>query len=101
MPTEANRSGSSTALNALAVLSILFLVATALYVARVIFIPLAMAVFFAFVLTPLVVFLERRRLGRVPSVIVVMAVALLVVVATGTVVIRQMVGLTRSLGEPA
>ena len=101
MPSEANRPGSSTALNALAVLAILFLVATALYVARAIFIPLAMAVFCAFVLTPLVGFLERRRLGRVPSVIIVMAVALLVVGATGTVVVRQMVGLTRSLGEPA
>lgn len=100
MPNEANRSGSSTALNALAVLAILCLVATALYVARVILIPLAMAVFFTFVLTPLVMFLERRRLGRVPSVIIVMAVALLAAAATGTVVVRQMVGLTRSLGEP-
>lgn len=101
MATDLGRAGSSRAVGALAVMSVLFLAATALYVARVIFIPLAMAVFFTFVLTPLVVFLQRRGLGRVPSVIVVMGVALLVVAAVGTVVGRQMVGLTRSLGEPA
>lgn len=44
-----------------------------LYFGRQIFIPLALALVFSFLLTPLVVFLERFHLGRVTAVLVVLA----------------------------
>lgn len=44
-----------------------------LYFGRQIFIPLALALVFSFLLTPFVVLLERIHLGRVPAVLVVLA----------------------------
>ncbi len=44
-----------------------------LYFGRQIFIPLALAVILSFALTPMVATLERARLGRIPSVIAVLA----------------------------
>jgi predicted PurR-regulated permease PerM len=48
----------------------------ALYLGRRVFIPLALAVIFSFLLTPFVSLLERIRFGRVPAVIVVLIVSL-------------------------
>ncbi|HVI09274.1 MAG TPA: AI-2E family transporter [Candidatus Binatia bacterium] len=49
---------------------------TALYFGRKVFIPLALALVFSFLLTPLVSFLERLHFRRVPASITVLAVAL-------------------------
>lgn len=46
-------------------------VLTFLYVARVVLIPVALAVFLAFLLAPVVTILERRWLGRTPAVLLV------------------------------
>ena len=56
-----------------------------LYFGRQVLIPLAVAVVFAFLLTPIVGLVERCRLGRVPSVLVVLVLsfALLAAVAWG------------------
>lgn len=51
------------------------LAVAALYFGRQVFIPLALAVVFAFLLTPFVGLLERIRLGRVPAVLTVMVLA--------------------------
>ncbi|HEV7298507.1 MAG TPA: AI-2E family transporter [Tepidisphaeraceae bacterium] len=54
----------------------IFLVVAALYLASDVLIPLALALLVSFLLTPLVTRLERWRLGRIPSVmIVVLAVS--------------------------
>lgn len=50
-----------------------------LYLARVVFIPLALALLLAFLLGPLVIRLRRWRLGRVPSTMLVVAASFLVV----------------------
>lgn len=50
-------------------------VVTCLYWARTVFIPVAMAVFLTFLLAPLVAALQRRGLKRLPSVILVVMVA--------------------------
>ena len=68
-----------------------------LYWAQTVFIPLAMGVFFAFVLNPLVTILERRRLGRTPSVLIVVAVALLAFLTTGAVITQQLASLSKTM----
>jgi len=72
-------------------------VIAALYFARVVFIPLALALLFSVVLTPPVTFLERIKLPRV------LAIVLLVVVSVGTIGLvgwktsQQFVDLTNQL----
>src|SRR5688500_2461512 len=62
------------------VLAAICIVVGALYIAREVLIPLALAILLCFLLAPLVRRLERVGLSRVPAVIVV------VVLATGVVV---------------
>ena len=42
-----------------------------LYLARQVFIPLAVALVLTFLLAPLVVWLQKCRMGRVPAVVIV------------------------------
>jgi predicted PurR-regulated permease PerM len=79
--------------------AVVFFVVTALYWARVILVPLALAIYFAFILTPPVLWLQRRGLPRVPAVMLVLAASLVAFAATGLVVGRQVVQLTRSLPD--
>lgn len=87
------------ALNALAGVAVVFFIAAALYWARVIFIPIALAIYFAFILTPPLVYLQRRGVPRVPAVMLVLAAALIAFAAVGLVVGRQMVELSRTLPD--
>ena len=59
-------------------------VVSCLYWAQIVFIPFALAVFLSFLLAPLVTILQRRGLGRMPSVILV---ALLTAAALGGIVV--------------
>ncbi len=70
-----------------------------LYWAQTVFIPLAMAVFFAFVLNPLVLILERRRLGRTASVLIVVTVALVAVVGTAAIITQQLASLGKTMAD--
>lgn len=97
MSRDHSRPESHKTLTAFAGVAIAFFVAFALYWGRVILIPVALAIFFSFVLTPLVTFLERRRLGRVPSVVLVMTATVLVCGAVGLVVGRQVMQLKDTL----
>jgi predicted PurR-regulated permease PerM len=99
MAHEAARPQSSKALNVLAGVAVVFFIATALYWARVIFIPVALAIYFAFILTPPVLYLQRRGLPRVIAVMLVLATALVAFATTGLVVGRQVANLTRTLPE--
>ena len=58
----------------------------AMYFAKDVLVPFALAVLFAFLLTPSVSRLESLRLGRMPSVVVVMIVALSLVGGIGWIV---------------
>lgn len=53
-------------------------VVSCLYWAQIVFVPIALAVFLTFLLAPLVTILQRRHLGRLPSVILVVVLAALV-----------------------
>jgi predicted PurR-regulated permease PerM len=95
MSIEGSRAQSSQSVNALVSIAIVFFIVIALYWGQAVFIPLAMAIFFSFILTPVVIFLQKRGLGRVTSVIVVVA-ALLLTMGTVTLVVgQQMIHLTR------
>ena len=99
MARESARPGPQKALNVLAAVAVVFFIATALYWARVIFIPLALAIYFAFILTPPVSYLRRRGLPRVPAVMLVVAGALIAFSTVGLVVGRQLVQLGRTLPD--
>src|SRR5437764_7384418 len=64
-------------------------VVAAMYFAQDVLIPLALAVLLTFLLTPLVMRLERRKLGRIPSVIIVVTFALGLIATIGYVVFLQ------------
>jgi predicted PurR-regulated permease PerM len=66
------------------------LVVAALYFAREILVPLAMAVLLSFLLTPSVRRLERWKLGRLPSVLLVFLLAMACVCGAGYVVGNQL-----------
>lgn len=78
-------------------LLILALVVAALYVGRDLLVPIALAVLLSFVLGPIVSRLERWRLRRVPSVIVVTALVCVVLAGFGTVVGSQVADLAANL----
>src|SRR5262245_7715809 len=74
----AARPGSVKWQRSLAVLItfvVVVLVTACLYFARSILIPVALAILLTFLLSPLVTALQRRGLRRVPSVILVVALA--------------------------
>src|SRR5688572_5854847 len=81
------------------VLASVCVVVAALYFAQVVLIPLALAILFCFLLTPVVIRLERAGLGRVPSVMVVVVLAFALVLALGWVVTAQVVNLASRLDD--
>src|SRR5947209_8406488 len=64
-----------------------------LYWAQIIFIPIAAAVFLTFVLTPIVLWLQRRRLSRGWAVGAVVLLTAFAITAVGWVVADQVAGL--------
>jgi predicted PurR-regulated permease PerM len=71
------------------ILCALVLITACLYWARQVLIPVALAVLLAFVLTPAVSALQRRGLGRLPSVILVVLLALMLLGGAGYFISRQ------------
>src|SRR5690349_16007055 len=65
------------------------LIVGVLYWAQVILVPLALAILLAFALTPPAEWLERRRIGRAVSSVVVLAAALGLLGVLGWVAIDQ------------
>src|SRR5918992_4282951 len=79
------------------ILASVCVVTAALYFAQEVLIPLALAVLITFLLAPLVTRLERWRLGRVPSVVIVVGLAMALVAGIGAIVTRQMLRLLYDL----
>jgi predicted PurR-regulated permease PerM len=73
------------------------LTVAALYFARGVFIPLSLAILFAFLLSPLVRRLERWKLGRIPAVVVVLMVSLTAAGGIGWTVINQLLDVVNRL----
>ncbi len=87
------------ALMVLATTVVALVVLAGLYWAQTVFIPVAMAVFLAFLLAPLVSGLQRHGLARAPSVILVVVLAALVLAGIGWLVTHQVVGLVEDLPQ--
>ena len=84
-------------LSGLMTLAVGVVVLAGLYVGREVFLPVVMAILLAFVLAPFVEVLRRWRLGRVPSVIVAVLVAVGIIVSLGAVIGFQLAGLASDL----
>ena len=77
----------------------LILAIGALYAGRSVILPLALSVLLAFILTPLVVAVQRRGLQRVPAVLVVLVLSLVVMSGVGYGVGSQVSKLANQLPE--
>ena len=86
-------------LRGLLTLAVGVVLVTALYFGREVFIPLVLAVLLSFVLAPVVDLLRRIRIGRVPSVIVAVLLALAVIGGIGAVIGTQVAGLAGDLPQ--
>lgn len=75
------------------------IVIAALYLAQDVLIPVALAVLVTFLLTPLVAYLERRRIPRVPAVLSVVIALFLAVGVLGWVVVGQVIDLANNLDQ--
>lgn len=75
----------------------LIIAATVLYVARDIFVPLAIAGLLTFVLTPPMLWLRHHGLGRALSAIAVVSLAFVVILGFGTVVVGEVASLTQQV----
>lgn len=69
----------------------------AVYFAKRILIPLALAALLAFLLTPIVRRLESWRLGRMAAVVLVLVVSLTVLTGVGWIVTEQLINVTNQL----
>jgi predicted PurR-regulated permease PerM len=101
MARDLSRVRSQQALTIVAAVALASAIAVALCWARVILIPIALAVLITFVLSPLVVGLQRRGFGRVPSVLLVITAGVLVIGTVTVIVADQMVQLTKTLPDHA
>lgn len=86
-------------LRGLLTLAVGVVLVAALYFGREVFIPLVLAVLLSFVLGPVVNLLRRLRLGRVPSVIAAVLLALGVIGGIGAVIGTQVAGLAGNLPQ--
>jgi predicted PurR-regulated permease PerM len=83
--------------NSLLTLAVGVVVVAALYLAREVLIPVTLAVLLSFLLAPIASHLRRLHLGRTPSVLVAVLLALGVMVGAGTVVGLQVASLAQDL----
>jgi len=82
-----------------ATLLTLVVVVAVLYFARVILIPLALAVLLAFLLAPLVIRLRHWGLARIPSVVFVVLLSFVLIGIVGSLMTTQLTDLARQLPE--
>jgi predicted PurR-regulated permease PerM len=80
----------------LTILAVLGIIA-ALYFAKAILLPLALAILLTFVLAPLVRILESWSLGRIPSVVIVVVCTILVIFGIGSFIGGQVAQLAEKL----
>src|SRR4029453_15528270 len=89
---------TSTALK-LGLMPTVFATVAALYFAQAVLIPLAVAILLAFLLTPVVTWLERWRLGRIVAVLLAVGTALALLGTIGWVVENQFVEVAGKLPD--
>ena len=76
-----------------------FLVLVCLYWAQTIFIPLTLAIYLTFLLSPLVSFLQRRRFGRIPAVLAAVGAIGIFLGGVGWMVTHELTSLVNVLPQ--
>ena len=89
----------TTPVSGLAALAVAAIVVTALYFAREVLVPLALAVLLSFALGPLVKLLRRLHCGRIPSVVVAVLLAFLVIFGIGALIGSQLTQLAGQMPQ--
>jgi predicted PurR-regulated permease PerM len=92
-PVDASRTSR------LVVLGAVIVAIACLYWARIVFIPIALAILMTFLLSPLVALLRRLGLHRVPAVVVVLALTVLLAVGLGWALFSQVTVLADDLPQ--
>jgi predicted PurR-regulated permease PerM len=87
------------ATNSLLTLAVSVVVVAALYLAREVLIPVTLAVLLSFLLAPVASRLRRLHIGRIPSVLVAVLLALGVMAGAGSVVALQIASLAQDVPE--
>lgn len=94
-----SRSPKSRELTHLFILIVSLATIAVLYLAKSVVVPLALAILFSFLLSPLVTLLERIRLPRVLAIIVVIVAAAMAVGTIGWTVFNQLVSVTDHMAD--
>jgi predicted PurR-regulated permease PerM len=94
-------AAESPALASLLSLAVGVVVVGALYFGRTVLVPIMLAVLLAFILAPLVEMFRRLKIGRAPSVIIAVLLALGVIGATASIVGMQVAHLASNAPEYA
>src|SRR3954447_877343 len=92
---------SGPALASILALQVGAVLIAALYVAREFLVPITVAILLSFVLSPLVNFLRRLRLGTVPSVLISVLIAIGIIGLVGTLIGSQVAQLAGRAPEYA
>jgi predicted PurR-regulated permease PerM len=96
---ESDQSSDVKPPSVLSALAVGVIIIAALYFAREIFVPLALAVLLSFALCPLVLTLRRWHFGRVFSVIAVVLLAFTVIFGIGSLIGTQVARLAQNLPQ--
>ena len=84
-------------LRSLLTVAVTVVVVAGLYLGRAVLIPVTLAMLLSFLLAPLVNWLRRKHLGRVPSVLLAVLLALMVVLALGGLIGMQIADLAEDV----
>ncbi len=91
------RSPSSRDISRLLTIVVAAVAIAVLYLAKVVILPLALAILFAFLVSPAVQWLERRRVPRIPAIILVLVAVFAIVIAITSGVASQLLQITERL----
>ena len=91
------RSQSSRDLSRLLTIVVATVAIAVLYLAKVVILPLALAILFAFLVSPAVQWLEKRRVPRVPAIVLVIVAVFAIVTAITWGVASQLLQITERL----
>src|SRR4051812_37985252 len=97
MPRNNDANSPSRMTSRFAMLASVCLVVAILYFAQDVLVPVALAMLLSFLLAPLVAGLERRRLGRIASVLIVVIACFAAIGTLGYVVGRQVFALAENV----
>jgi predicted PurR-regulated permease PerM len=99
MPRNNDANSTSRITSRFSMLASMCLIVAILYFAQEVLVPIALAMLLSFLLAPLVAGLERRRLGRVPSVLIVVIVCFAAIGTLGYVVGHQIFSLAENADQ--